>query len=133
MESALIRPSLPSYTAITPTTRAQERTPPATETELPARNTVNPSDDSTSTRRGADNSRQQEANARSSPLQRENYLDPESDSYVYQAKDSETGEVVQQIPSESLRRIRAYEKTIAEQTAKDETSLSEQEKLATTA
>ncbi|WP_162936391.1 hypothetical protein [Pannonibacter phragmitetus] len=41
---------------------------------------------------------------------RKNTLDPESQSFIYVAMDRETGEVVQQVPSETLRKLRAYAK-----------------------
>ncbi|NVK35526.1 MAG: hypothetical protein HWE23_13650 [Rhodobacteraceae bacterium] len=132
METALVRSPSPSYTAITPTSRAPEQTKPASETELPARRTVNPSADTSASRPGAENKTTQQQTAQTRALERENFLDPESESFVYVAKNKDTGEVVQQIPSESLRRIRAYEKTISEQENK-EALTAETKKVAKTA
>ncbi|WP_153768405.1 hypothetical protein [Labrenzia sp. CE80] len=115
MESALVRPPLPSYTAITPETRAPERVQPAAKTELPAGSTVNPSDEASQGRRASDNQRTQEPLAQNQQIDRRNFRDPESDSLIYIATDSDTGEVVQQVPSETLRRLRAYAKTISDQ------------------
>ncbi|MEP0233009.1 hypothetical protein [Roseibium sp.] len=115
MESALVRPPLPSYTAITPEARAPERIEPAAKTELPASSTVNPSADANDARRTADNKRSQELQTQAQQLDRRNVRDPESDSLIYIATDSDTGEVVQQVPSETLRRLRAYAKTISDQ------------------
>ncbi|MBS8260199.1 hypothetical protein DYI23_08220 [Roseibium polysiphoniae] len=115
MESALVRPPLPSYTAITPEARAPERIEPAAKTELSAGSTVNPSAEADQGRRTADNQRSQEPLAQNQQIDRRNFRDPESDSLIYIATDSDTGEVVQQVPSETLRRLRAYAKTISDQ------------------
>ncbi|WP_417670886.1 hypothetical protein [Roseibium sp.] len=115
METALARPPLPSYTAITPATRAPERVEPASKTELTPAQTVNPSVDADDSRRLADNSRSQEPTTQSTQVERKNIRDPESDSLIFIATDSDTGEVVRQVPSETLRRLRAYAKTISDQ------------------
>ncbi|MFD1696636.1 hypothetical protein [Roseibium aestuarii] len=116
MDTALIRPQLPSYTAITPDTRAPERTEPAAATDLPVENTVSPSNDSGAGRRASDNPRNREPFSPTLNIERQNFIDPESETLIYQAKNRDTGEVVQQIPSETLRRLRAYNKTLSDQT-----------------
>lgn len=119
MEIGLVRSPLPSYTAITPVTRAPERIEPAAKTDLPAGKTVAPTSDGSQSRRLADDKRDttlsQDSHARQ--LIRKNVLDPESDTLIYMATDSESGEVVRQVPSETLRRLRAYAKSISEQTS----------------
>jgi uncharacterized FlaG/YvyC family protein len=115
METAFVRSPLPSYTAITPATRAPERNEPAAKTELPPQSTVTPSTESDQGRRLADNERSQEPLAQSQQIDRKNVRDPESQSLIYIATNSDTGEVVRQVPSETLRRLRAYAKTISDQ------------------
>lgn len=117
METGLVRPPLPSYTAITPVARAPERIEPAAKTELTANKAVNPSSDGSQSRRLADNGNVTNTSQDPSTRQlvRKNVLDPESDTLIYMATDSESGEVVQQVPSETLRRLRAYAKSISEQ------------------
>ncbi|MEP3667129.1 MAG: flagellar protein FlaG, partial [Roseibium sp.] len=46
---------------------------------------------------------------------RQNVIDPDSESLVYVATNTETGQVVRQIPSETLLRMRAYAKTVETQ------------------
>ncbi|MEJ8474844.1 hypothetical protein [Roseibium algae] len=115
MEASFVRPPSPSYTAITPATRAPERIEPAAKTELPARSTVSPSAEADDSRRASDNQRSNEPTAPGQTLERKNIRDPESKTLIYVATDSDTGEVVHQVPSETLRRIRAYAKTISDQ------------------
>ncbi len=125
MESALVRPPMPSYTAITPATRAPERIEPATKTDLTASKTVNPSADADQGRRAAENERFREPREETTRVERRNVRDPESESLIFIAMDSDTGEVVQQVPSETLRRLRAYAKQISDQAneARDQTTL----------
>jgi len=117
METALARPPLPSYTAITPASRAPERTEPATKTDLPASNTVTPSTEGDQGRPAAENEKRNENrfDAARPQIERKNFIDPESDTLVYVATDSDSGEVVRQVPSETLRKLRAYAKTVSEQ------------------
>ncbi|WP_417689748.1 hypothetical protein [Roseibium sp.] len=115
MDSALVRPPLPSYTAITPVTRAPERVQPATKTELAPENTVKPSAGANEARRSAENNVTKEPLNQAVQLERKNVRDPESESLIFIAMDSDTGEVVRQVPSETLRRLRAYAKTISDQ------------------
>lgn len=114
MDTALIRSPLPSYTAITPVARAPERIEPAAKTELPASATVNPASDTDQSRKSPENTRS-ELPFSQAQLDRQNILDPESESYIYVATNSDTGEVIRQVPSETLRRLRAYAKVMAEQ------------------
>lgn len=110
MDTGAIRPSLTAYAAVTPATRAPEQNEPAAKTELPGSQTVKPSGSSEEQRPLAENGNQR--NAVAQPVKREivrkTTLDPESQSFVYVAMDQKTGEVVQQIPSETLRKLRAY-------------------------
>ena len=117
METALARPPLPSYTAITPETRAPDRTEPATKTDLPASNTVKPSTEGDQGRRAADNQKRGETrfDAIRPQIERKNIVDPESDSLIYVATDSDSGEVIRQVPSETLRKLRVYAKTVSDQ------------------
>lgn len=117
METGFARSPLPSYTAITPATRAPERNGPAARTELPAGKAVSPAQDLDETRRSADNGTVRGQDARLPQIERKNVVDPESKSLIFIATDSESGEVVRQIPTETLRKLRAYAKTIEEQTA----------------
>ncbi|CTQ52284.1 hypothetical protein LP7551_00801 [Roseibium album] len=117
LDTGLARPPSPTYTAITPTTRAPERNEPAARTELPAENTVRPSSETedgqpTNYRARAETSRFEDT---SSNLERRHIVDPESESVIYVATNTETGEIVRQVPSETLRRLRAYSKAIASQ------------------
>lgn len=116
MDTALVRPQLPTYSAITPESRAPEKTESVTKTELPVQKTVSPSSNSETSSRASDNPRFQEPANQQVNIERQNFIDPESESLIYQAKDKDSGEVVQQIPSESLRRVRVYTKAIADQT-----------------
>lgn len=112
MDTGAIRPSLTAYAAVTPATRAPEQNEPAARTELPGSQTVKPSGNTEEQRPLAENGNRQSAT--NQPAQREivrkNTLDPESQSFIYVAMDRETGEVIQQVPSETLRKLRAYAK-----------------------
>ncbi len=113
MDTALVRPPSPNYTAITPIARAPDKDKPATTTDLPAEETVRPTADSSGSQRAADNEQnhpnQQSALERYTPsVTRQNVIDPDSESLIYVATNTETGEVVRQIPSETLLRLRAY-------------------------
>ncbi|MTI45260.1 flagellar protein FlaG [Roseibium hamelinense] len=117
MDLGLARPPLPSYTAITPVTKAPERTEPAVKTELPSGEAVAPLDETQQNEQSASSKeREQTLLDQVAPrLERSNNYDPEIDSFVYTATDPDTGEVVRQIPSETLRRLRVYAETIAAQ------------------
>ncbi len=117
LDTGLARPPSPTYTAITPVTRAPERTEAAATTDLPAEETVRPSSETDSSRRSAqDGARQgtrEEVNV--PPVERRNVVDPKSESLVYVATNTDTGQVVRQIPSETLLRLRAYAETVESQ------------------
>ena len=117
METALVRPPLPSYTAITPVTRAPDRTEPAAKTDLPVANTVTPTTAVDQGRRAADDEKRGETlfDAVKPQIDRKNIVDPESDSLIYVATDSNSGEVVRQVPSETLLKLRVYAKSISDQ------------------
>lgn len=113
LDTGLARPPSPTYTAITPVTRAPEKNAPAAETELPSEETVTPSSDTQYSRQAADHKRQQQDGKYRLPeVERRNVIDPESESMVYIATNIDTGEVVRQIPSETLLRLRAYTDTM---------------------
>jgi len=121
MDTALVRPPSPTYSAITPVARAPDKDKPATATDLPAEDTVRPAGDSSGTQRSANNEQNskpapqtdQSALERYTPtITRQNLIDPESESLIYVATNTETGEVVRQIPSETLLRLRAYSETV---------------------
>ncbi|MBO6755869.1 MAG: flagellar protein FlaG [Roseibium sp.] len=109
MDTGLARPPLPSYTAITPVTRAPERTEPAARTELPATRTVTPATQTEDTRQTDKDSPPDQR------VERHNVVDPDSKSLVFIATDSASGEVIRQVPSETLLKLRAYAKSIADQ------------------
>ncbi len=117
LDTGLTRPPSPTYTAITPATRAPERNASAAKTELPAEATVAPAGESDNSQRTANNedrnNHRQEALTQN--LERRHVEDPESKSFVFVATNMETGEVVRQVPSETLRRLRAYAHSIAQQ------------------
>ena len=118
LDTGLARPPSPTYTAITPATRAPERNAPATNTDLPAEDTVRPSTEASDGRRAAENSRDGQSLHESvaQNLERRNIVDTESDTVVYVATNIDTGEVVRQVPSETLLRLRAYTETIESRT-----------------
>lgn len=117
LDTGIARPPSPTYTAITPVTRAPEKNEPAARTELPARETVGPATDSGESQSSAQDSRGGKSLFESvtPQLDRRNVVDPESNSVIYQATNTDTGEVVRQVPSETLRRLRAYAESIETQ------------------
>jgi len=117
METGLARPPLPSYTAISPVERAPQRTEPSARTELPEGRAVSPSEQTEATRRPADDPSRNQSRLEEPRVERRNFVDLDSNTLIFQATDSETGEVIRQIPSETLRRLRAYAETIANQEA----------------
>jgi flagellar protein FlaG len=117
LDTGLARPPSPTYTAITPATRASEQNEPSARTELPAEETVTPTTETESSQRSANNEREQRPPVEPSTpqVERQNVIDPESESFVYVATNTDTGQVVRQIPSETLLRLRAYAKTVETQ------------------
>ncbi|GAA0773512.1 hypothetical protein E1180_10470 [Roseibium denhamense] len=121
VDTVLARPPSPTYTAITPVTRAPEQNEPATNTDLPVQNTVRPAVDAQELQQEEERARERERESQTllelvaPPLDRSNNFDPETESFIYVATDPDSGEVVRQIPSETLRRLRAYAETIAAQ------------------
>ena len=117
LDTGIARPPSPTYTAITPVTRAPERNQPAASTDLPAEETVRPSAEASNGQRAANNEQDRRSLLESitPQLERRNVEDPESKSFIYVATNTDTGEVVRQVPSETLRRLRAYAQTIAQQ------------------
>ncbi|MHA7777704.1 hypothetical protein [Roseibium sp. M-1] len=121
LDTGLARPPSPTYTAITPVTRAPERNAPSTQTDLPVEETVAPSAETENGKRAANN--QRDPRRLQDPItptvERRNVVDPESESLIYVATNTETGQVVRQIPSETLLRLRAYTKTVESQQTQD--------------
>jgi len=117
LDTGLARPPSPTYTAITPVTRAPERNEPAANTELPAEETVRPSPEADSGRKAAENetNRRPRTDSIAPRVERRNVIDPESESMVYIATNIDTGEVVRQIPSETLLRLRVYNENLEAQ------------------
>ena len=117
LDTGLARPPSPTYTAITPATRAPEQNEPSTKTDLPAEETVTPPTETENSQRAANNERDQRSLLeRFTPtVERQNIIDEDSESLVYIATNTETGNVVRQIPSETLLRLRAYAKTVETQ------------------
>ncbi|MET1411308.1 hypothetical protein ABVF61_03515 [Roseibium sp. HPY-6] len=124
LDTGIARPPSPTYTAITPVTRAPEKTEPAARTELPARETVAPATDSAESQSTAQDRRDGKSLFESTTpqLDRRNVVDPESNSVIYMATNTDTGEVVRQVPSETLRRLRAYAESIETQATPASTS-----------
>ncbi len=119
MDTGSARPPLPSYTAITPVTRAPDRNEPATKTDLPASRAVNPAAESSNSRQATEHESKHEKmlDKLQPQLERKNIVDAESKSVIFVATNSDTGEVVRQVPSETLRRLRAYAQSTSEQQA----------------
>lgn len=117
LDTGLARPPSPTYTAITPATRAPEQNEPSAKTELPVEETVTPATESENSQRAANNEREQRSLLeRFTPtVERQNIIDEDSESLVYVATNTETGQVVRQIPSETLLRLRAYAETVETQ------------------
>lgn len=125
METAVVRPQLPSYTAITPETKAPDKTETAAKTELTAARAVTPVAETTESNESTKKTELQNA-APARPVQdivRKNMHDPESDSLIFVAMDRESGEVVRQLPSETLRRLRAYAKSLTPEASQSATTL----------
>ncbi|NBN63531.1 hypothetical protein GWI72_02675 [Microvirga tunisiensis] len=113
MDTGVVRSPLPSYTAITPEARAEQRNAPATKTEIAPSKTVPPSEDTQSGRTAAEDRKAEPVGGQQvRELVRKNKLDPESQSLIYVAMDQESGEVVNQVPSETLRKLRAYARSV---------------------
>ena len=120
LDTGLSRPPSPTYTAITPVARAPERTRPAAETDLPAEETVRPATETDQSRQAADHERKRQFTSdrpEDQQVERRNIIDPESESFVYIATNVDTGQIVRQIPSETLLRLRAYTESIEAQKA----------------
>ncbi|WP_051242324.1 flagellar protein FlaG [Stappia stellulata] len=118
METGVTR--APAYqTALVPTRGREAVNPPSAPTDVPAEKAVQPSQESTAMRPEAENPASQRP-VGSQDIKREEYRDTITDSLVFRAIDTETGEVVRQIPDESLLRLR---RAFAETTHKDMTGL----------
>lgn len=118
METGVTR--APAYqTALAPLRSREAVNPPAAPTDVAPEKTVQPSQESEAARPEAENPASQPASA-PQDIKREEYRDTITDSLVFRAIDTETGEVVRQIPDESLLRLR---RAFAETTHKDMTGL----------
>ncbi|ASP33546.1 hypothetical protein [Labrenzia sp. VG12] len=117
LDTGLARPPSPTYTAITPATRAPEQNESSAATELPPEETVTPLSESEDSQRSANNEREQSSLLeRFTPtVERQNVIDPDSESLIYIATNTETGQVVRQVPAETLLRLRAYAETLSSQ------------------
>jgi len=117
LDTGLARPPSPTYTAITPATRAPEQNEPSAATELPPEETVTPVTESEDSQRTANNEREQRSllEQYEPTVERQNVIDPESESLIYVATNTETGQVVRQVPAETLLRLRAYAETLSNQ------------------
>lgn len=96
---------LPQYTVITPVGRGFDTTTrPNSTTELPAEKTVTPSAEVVATRGTADKGKSGRGDAPT--VKREEYHDADTDTLVFRAIDTETGEVLRQVPAEAMLRLR---------------------------
>lgn len=116
MEATPIRTA--SYTLVPTVPRPSEASAsPAARTDVPPEKAVQPPNETAASRPAAENSfAKAEAN-----IKREEFRDKVTDSIVFRAVDLTTGEVVQQIPEESILRLR---RAFAETTQKNMTGLS---------
>ena len=116
MEATPIRTA--SYTLVPTAPRPSEASAsPAARTDVPPDKAVQPPNETAASRPAAENSfAKAEAN-----IKREEFRDKVTDSIVFRAVDLTTGEVVQQIPEESILRLR---RAFAETTQKNMTGLS---------
>ncbi len=110
MDTGAIRP-LPSFT-VYPAPRVAESTHAVSETDLPEEATVRQTSEPTESR-SSESRFQQDADSShqihtTSDLDRRVEQDPSTESFVYKAIDTESGEVVTQIPTDSLLKMRAY-------------------------
>jgi flagellar protein FlaG len=118
METGVTR--APAYqTALTPLRGREAVNPPAAPTDVAPEKAVQPAQESEAARPEAENPVSQSTSA-PQDIKREEYRDTITDSLVFRAIDTETGEVVRQIPDESLLRLR---RAFAETTHKDMTGL----------
>lgn len=115
MEATPIRTM--SYTLVPTAPRPSEASAsPAARTDVPAEKAVQPPTETAANRPAAENNfAKAEAN-----IKREEFRDKITDSIVFRAVDLTTGEVVQQIPEESILRLR---RAFAETTQKNMTGL----------
>jgi flagellar protein FlaG len=106
-----------SYTLVPTAPRPSEASAsPAARTDVPAEKAVQPPTETAANRPAAENNfAKAEAN-----IKREEFRDKITDSIVFRAVDLTTGEVVQQIPEESILRLR---RAFAETTQKNMTGL----------
>ncbi|PLX37246.1 MAG: hypothetical protein C0606_12190 [Hyphomicrobiales bacterium] len=81
------------------------------KTDLPEEATVRPtqsSAESHAAERGREHDRNADKATASLDLDRRVDVDPSTDSYVYRAVDTQSGEVVTQVPDDSMLKLRAY-------------------------
>lgn len=105
METGAVRQNLFPPPVTVRSTEPADR--PEDATVVPPEKAVQAANDTGETRPEAENGSAGDPAAASSPrIKREEYRDKITDSLVYRAIDTETGEVVRQIPEESLLRLR---------------------------
>ncbi|SDU24484.1 flagellar protein FlaG [Stappia sp. ES.058] len=118
METGAIK--APAYqTALAPVRGRETVTPPSAPTDVPPEKAVQPAEESAASRPEAENPSAPRPGP-SQDVKREEYRDTITDSLVFRAIDTTTGEVIRQIPDESLLRLR---RAFAETTHKDMTGL----------
>lgn len=101
---------------------AEADRPTVAATDVAPAKSVQPASDTQAARPAAENGADQGAGASGGPskIRREEYRDTITDSLVFRAVDTQTGEVVRQIPEEALLRLR---RAFAETTHKNMTGL----------
>jgi flagellar protein FlaG len=119
METGAVRPNL-YQPPVTVRSTEPEAVQAAATTEVAPEKAVQPTNDSEGTRAAAENGPTGSPSSASSKIKREEYRDVITDSLVFRAIDTQTGEVVRQIPEEALLRLR---RAFAETTHKEMTGL----------
>ena len=111
MDAGAVRP-LPVQVS-TPTVRVPETTAPVARTDLPEASTVTPTREAhRQTGAARDNDREEvrdktrdEATAER-PSKRENFRDEVTDTMIFREVDEASGEIIRQLPEESILRLR---------------------------
>ena len=120
MDTGAIRP-LPSYTAFV-VPRVSETNTATARTDLPEEATVRQTPTSAESRsaehRFEQSSQRRRDTERANDLDRRVERDPSTDSFVYKAIDTESGEIVSQVPNDSLLKLRAYVETMTQSAAR---------------
>ena len=106
MDSGVLKPIAP--TAAMPAVRPQEKNSSPTKTELPAEKAVRPADKTSQTRPMSENAQRPDEGDKTEKLEQKHYRDAITQDVVYRTINPDNGEVVRQIPDESLLRLRRY-------------------------